>query len=204
LARPEDAFDFDGDGAFIAGVERELGMAPPASRVELDGASARYARRELRWFYVTMGGRVPAVCEAPRDKVAAASRIAGWLSELQPNHRGAFVVHYDRRRWPVRLLRQFGGLTSVIVRFVTMRRWGPTETLAQAEKATVAKLLATIAAAGRPSDLASRGDLSARAAKRLRGLRRAATKYVRHAEHAYIEVRGDAPCAIAATSREGA
>ncbi len=123
-----------------------------------------------------MGGRVPAVVDAPARDVAAASRIAGWLSELLPRHRGAFFVRYDGRRWPVRLLRKFGALTSVVVRFAVMQReWGPTETMAEIEQAVVAELLADIAATARPVDItAAGGGLAAtEATRKLRSLQRA-------------------------------
>jgi hypothetical protein len=148
-----------------------------------------------------MRGRVPAVCDAPAADVAAASQIAGWLSQLLPPHRGAFVLRYDERRWPVRLVRQFGGLTSVAVRFAaSRRRRGPTETLAQAEEAAVAELLADVAVA-RSTGCTKRGVMDS--ATKLRLLQRAAQSYVREAELAYFTARGGAPCAVP-SSKEGA
>ena len=191
--------DCEDESAFDVEVERSPTTRPFASELPFS-----LIRRELRWFYVRMRGRVPAVGEAPAHESAAASRIAGWLSELLPVHRGAFVVRYDGRRWPVRLLRQFGGLTSVVVRFAAMRRFrGPTETLAEAEQAAVAALLAGIAAASRPADPSQRGAVAMDRARKLRLLRRAAQSYVREAERAYFDVRGAAPCAVP-SSREGA
>jgi hypothetical protein len=194
-------FDFDGGDGPIDPVECKLGPTPRPSAWQLPFP---LLRRELRWFYTQMHGRVPAVAEAPPRTVAAASRIAGWLSNVLPEHRGAFVVQYDRRRWPVRLLRRFGGLTSVVVRFAAMRRpRGPTETVAEAEHAAVAELLADIAAARRPLDLTRPSSGAMDPAKRLRRLRRAAKHEVRMAERAYFEARGGAPCAVP-SSREGA
>ena len=114
MGSPENTFDLECDAESAFGVEPELMPAPRPGSV---GAALALLRLELRWFYVRMGGRVLVVGAAPAPMVAAASRIAGWLSELLPMHRGAFLVRYDGRRWPVRLLRQFGGLTSVVVRF---------------------------------------------------------------------------------------
>jgi hypothetical protein len=192
--------DLDGDDPSAFGGDLDLGTGSPIAS-ELPFA---LLRRELRWFYVRMRGRVPAVGDAPAREVVAASRIAGWLSELWPMHRGAFVVRYDGRRWPVRLLRKFGGLTSVAVRFAAMgRRRGPTETLAESEQAAVAQLLADIAAAARPPDLTPRGALAMKKARKLRRLQRAAQVYVRQAERAYFEARAGAPCAVP-SSKEGA
>jgi hypothetical protein len=196
-----DAFDFDGDDTPIDGDDLDLGLTVHPSEGRLPYP---LLRRELRWFYVRMRGRVPAVGEAPARDGAAASRIAGWLSELHPGDRGAFFLRYDGRTWPVRLVRQFGGLTSVVVRFATMRRRrGPKETVAEAERAAVAELLEDIAEASRPLDLQRRGALAKDPRRKLARLRRGAHAYVRTAEEAYFEARGDAPCAVP-SSREGA
>jgi hypothetical protein len=201
LAWREDAFEFDGDDESLFPAAFELGGAGRPSTWQLPFP---LLRRELRWFYTEMHGRVPSVGEAPARAVAAASRIAGWLSELLPTHRGAFFLRYDGRRWPVRLTRKFGGLTSVVVRFAAMRRKrGPTETLAEAEQAAVAELLADIVAAAHPVDFTPRGALAIDSKKKLRRLRLAAQHYVRQAEYAYFDARGGAPCAVPA-SREGA
>jgi hypothetical protein len=205
LASPEDVFDFDGcdvsvDRAALDRIEFDLSATP---RVRAWQLPYPLLRRELRWFYTQMRGRVPAVGEAPAREVDAASRICGWLSELKPSHRGAFVLRYDGRRWPARLTRQFGGLTSVVVRFGAMRRLrGRTETLADVEQAAVAELLADIAATGRLPDFTQRGG-PMDPAKKLRRLRGAAQNYVLQAECAYFNARGGAPCAVPA-SREGA
>jgi hypothetical protein len=217
LAWPEDAFEDDVDldagddvgiGLYdesLVAIELELAGTPCSSRPRLGPTGRRAGRRELRWFYTRMRGRVPAVGEAPPREVAAAARIGRWLSELAPNHRGAFVLRYDGRRWPARLLREFGGLTSILVRFSAMRRpRGPTETVAEAEEAAVAELLLDIAAAGRPVDFTPSGAVAMERRKKLRRLRRAAHNYVRRAEHAYFDERGGAPCVLPGHSREGA
>jgi hypothetical protein len=195
LFDPKDAVDFDGVEFESSGVPR------PSAWRHAEHLSA--ARRELRWFHLQAHGRVPAHGEAPRSDVVAASRIARWLSELQPSHRGAFVVRYDGRRWPARLVRELGGLTSVVVRFGAMaRRRGPGETLAEAEEAVVQRLLADIAALGGPPDLTPGGAIVTDATRReLQRFRRAARNYVRRAERAYLEARGDEPCAVADVPR---
>ena len=199
--RSEDGFDFDGANELHDLVVFELGGARRAPSGQLPFA---LLRRELRWFYVQMHACVPVVGEAPEREVAAASRIAGWLSEVLPVHRGAFVLRYDGRRWPVRLTRQFGGLTGVVVRFAAMRRRrGPTETLAEAEQAGVAELLADVAATKHAVDFTRRGELAMDSATKLRRLQRAAQHYVLQAEGAYCDARGGAPCAVP-SSREGA
>jgi len=71
-----------------------------------------------------------------------------------------------------------------------------------AEQAAVADLLADIAAAGRPIDF-TRPAGAMDPATHLRRLRRGAEEYVRHAERAYCDARGGAPCAVP-ISREGA
>jgi hypothetical protein len=143
-----------------------------------------------------------------------------------PRHRGAFVVRFDGRRWPARMTREFGGLTSVVVRFAAMQRQrGPTETLAEAEQAAVTELLADIAAARRSPDFTPPGHMGGHPqpfpqplpqpagafamdpATKLRRLQRAAQNYVRRAEFAYLDARGQARCAAAPRarhSREGA
>jgi hypothetical protein len=191
--------------ASLAAIEFELGQTPCASGPRPKAACRRAGRREVRFFYERMRGRVPAVGDAPPHEVAAAARIAHWLAELAPGHRGAFVLRYDGRRWPVRLLREFGGLTTIIVRFSAQQRTrGPNETLAQAEEATVTKLLADIAAARRLPGLTTPSGSTLRHAKKLRRLRVAAHRYVRRAEHAYFDARGGTPCVVSTDSREGA
>jgi hypothetical protein len=215
LASPEGTFDFDGDEESLDEFEQGSTLRPHV--LAMNDPVLRAARRELRWFHSEMHGRVPAVGEAKAHEVAAASRIAGWLSELQPRRRGAFVVRYDGRRWPARITREFGGLTSVVVRFAAMRRQrGPTETLAEAERAAVTELLADIAAASRLPDFTLPGHVGGHRqphshpkplpqptpafamdpATKLRRLRRAAQNYVRRAEFAYLDARGDARCAV--------
>jgi len=208
LPLPENAFDdeFQFDDESFDAVEWALGGSKQGGAQSSTGSQLPFAllRRELRWFHTQMHGLVPFVGEAPEREVAAASRIARWLCVLRPSHRGAFVLRYDGRRWPARLTRQFGGLTSIVVRFAAIRRSRrPNETLAEAEQAAVAELLGDIAAAGRPLDLTRRGNVARDQVKKLGRLRRAALDYVRKAEHAYFRARAGAPCAVP-SSREGA
>jgi hypothetical protein len=203
LALPEDIFDQD--DADMSLNELGPGSTASASPLVMNDPVLRAARRELRWFHSVLHGRVPTVGDVPADEVAAASRIAGWLSGLEPVHRGAFLVRYDGRRWPVRLTKQFGGLTSVVVRHAAMRRpRGPTETIAQAEHAAVRDLLALIVEAHRPPGLNRPGPSPSAHRKELGSLRRGAQNYVRRAESAYLDARGMAPCAELSRSREGA
>jgi hypothetical protein len=203
LASPEDMFNFEGEDASQGALEQ--GSTAHPSVLAMNDPIRRAARRELGWFYTQMRGRVPVVGTAPAHVVAAASRIAGWLSELAPIHRGAFVVRYDGRRWPVRIIRQFGGVASVAVRIAAMRRErGPTETLAEAEHAVVTKLLAHIAAARGLPGFTRPGASRIDSARVLRRLHRGAQSYVWRAESAYSEARGAAPCVVPARSKEGA
>jgi hypothetical protein len=206
LASPEDTFDFDGDDTSLDALEQGSTVRP--SVLAMNDPVLRAARRELRWFYTEMHARVPAVGEASAQEVAAASRIAGWLTKLESGHRGAFVVRYDGRRWPARITREFSGLTSVVVRRAAVQRQrGPTETLADAERGAVTELLADIAAASRPLDIARCKTVAIDPASKLRRLRRAAQNHVRRAELAYLDARGHARCAVpphARHSREGA
>jgi hypothetical protein len=188
LGSPEDMFDFDDEKEFLDDLEQDFRAHPGLAKCD---PVLRAGRRELSWFYTAMQGRVPVVGDAPADEVAAASRIAWWLSELDPLQRGAFVMHYDARRWPARIQREFGGLTSLVVRYAAMRRLrGATETLAEAEHAVVTELMAEMA--------------RAYPAKKLRHMRRVAESFVRWAERAYFEVRGNVPCVVPMHSREGA
>ncbi len=199
MASPEDTFDRDDESLDAL----EQGSTVRPSVLAMNDPVLRAARRELRWFYTAMNGRVPAVGEALAQEIAAASRIAGWLTALEPRHRGAFVVRYDGRRWPARITREFGGLTSVVVRLAAMQRQrGPTETLAEAERAAVAELLADIATASRPLDI-TRRETAMDPAKKLRRLRRATQNYVRRAELAYLDARGCARCAVPPRAPEG-
>jgi hypothetical protein len=201
LASAENTLDFEYEDESTLGRELALGQTPRPR-----GSQVPFAllRTELRWFYVRMGARVPVVGAAPAPWVVAGSQIAGWLSELLPRHRGAFVLRYDGRRWPVRLVRRFGGLTSVVVRIAAMRRQrGPTETVAEAEQAAVAELLADVSSAAHPADFTRRGALAMDSARKLRLLHRDARSYVREAEYAYCQARRGAPCAVP-SSREGA
>ena len=201
MASPENTFDLRRDDAAASPGDPDLGTTGSPIESELP---FQLLRRELRWFYLRMGGRVPAVTDAPPRVVVAASRVAGWLSEVLPMHRGAFFVRYDGRRWPVRLVRKFGALTSIVVRFAVMEReWPSTQTMAEIEQAVLAELLADIAAAAQPADLTPRGALAAKKARKLKRLQRAAKQYLREAERAYFEVRGGAPCAVP-SSKEGA
>jgi hypothetical protein len=195
----------DPDAAWIAAVELELDQTPGAIGPRPKPTCRSAGRRELRWFYTRTRGRVPAVGDAAPAAVSAASRIAGWLAELVPTHRGAFVLRHDGRRWPVRLLREFGGLTSIVVRFMALERSrGPNETLAKAEEAVVTKLLADIGAVRRLPGLTTPSASTLRHARKLRRLRLAAYRYVQRAERAYFDVRGGVPCAVPPSSREGA
>jgi hypothetical protein len=204
LSSPEDTFD--GDDEWLDEIEQGATVRPRVWAMNDPGLRA--ARQELRWFYTEMHARVPATFEAKVLEVAAASRIAGWLTELEPRHRGAFVVRYDGRRWPARMTREFSGLTSVVVRLAAMQRQrGPTETLAEAERAAVTELLADLAAASRPLDVTRCETVAMDPAKKLRRLQRAARNYVRRAELAYLDARGHARCAVpprARRTREGA
>jgi hypothetical protein len=190
LAWPEDGvFGFEdlAWGARAASVPAE-GPRPSAARL-------RVARAELRWFYGETRAYGFDVCDAPEDVAAAVARIGKWLLALEPRDRGAFTMRYDGRRWPVRLTREFGGLTSVVVAFATMMRGqGARETLADAQDAAAKELFAAIGAS--VTDPARK--------KHLRRLRRAAKGYVLRAELAYLEARGDAPSAVPSSPREDA
>ena len=209
MGSPEDTFDFDGDEESRGDLEQGITVRP--SVLAMNDPVLRAARRELRWFHSEMKGSVPSVGEAPADEVAAASRIAAWLSELEPRHRGAFVVRYNGKRWPARITREFGGLTSVVVRSAaTQRKRGPTETLVEAERAAVVELLTDIAEASRPPSFMpghmggrgqSPGAFAIDPAKKLRRLQRAAQNYVRKAERAYLDARGRARCAVPPRAR---
>lgn len=197
MASPED-LDLDPEDTSRGQCGIVLGRVARPSGVDL---RARAGRRELRWFYTKLRGRVPSVLAASPAELVAATRIFGWLSALDAGHRGTFVVRHDGRRWPVRLIRQFGGLTSLVVRRVAMRQSRkPTETLADAEEQAVNELLATVAEAlHRP-----RSALAMRAAEHLRRLRRRAESTARAAEAAYFDVRGHGACVLPDASPEGA
>jgi hypothetical protein len=170
---PSDHFDRDGDTkSHVAPV---IALFPTRRAERL-----RRARRELRWFYGPMRGRVPALGDASRARLVAASQIALWLSTLDAGERGVLLLCFDGRRWPARLTRWFGEATGLAVRRATMLAWHPGETEAVVE-ATVVKGLLQELARGRlhPADCE---------------VRRGAEQDVRFAVSSYAKARGDARC----------
>ena len=192
MAWPEDGvFGFED----LAWGERAADVPATGPRPSLE--CFRLARAELRWFYGETRAPYFDVCDAPEDVIAAVTRIGGWLLTLEPRSRGALMLYHDGRRWPVRLTRQFGGLTSVAVAFASMMRGqGTRETAADALDAAAKELLAAVGtSANSPAKYPK---------KHLRRLRRAAKTHVLRAELAYLEARGDAPSAVPSRRREDA
>ena len=92
--------------------------AAPETRA-LRAESERYdrrAKREVAWFVRVMGGQVPDPGVGPAYALPAAEKIDRWLRGLRPAYRDLLALAFETRAWPGKLTREFGALTSVVVR----------------------------------------------------------------------------------------
>jgi len=139
------------------------------------------ARREMEWFFGTLGGRVPEENTELAHARARAQAIDGWLRAILTFHRGALALRFTPRKWPVTLTRLYGKSTSLVVRLECALHpsLGSTEAL---EQAAALRLEEVVRKRGR-----DRHDLLARArAHELLAIR------------AYLKVRGDGPAPVSA------
>lgn len=74
------------------------------------------ARKEMDWFFGTLGGRVPEENTGLAYARAAAEAIDGWLKAIPAFHRGALALRFTPREWPPTLTRRYGTSTSLVVR----------------------------------------------------------------------------------------
>ncbi len=141
------------------------------------------AWKEVRWFYGTMGGRVPKKADALEWQYLAAKKIRRWLRTLPTFHSGAFALRYTPRTWPSAIAKRFGSFTAVVVR-IECAQHPSNGSLSdeELEKASVARLEAMIA--------------DRRKASMLYDLDYRAYWHVRSAHKAYVKARGTKRCAL--------
>jgi hypothetical protein len=158
----------------------------------------RRAEREAHWFFEVMGGRVPEPGVGPEYARPAAEAIDRWFRSIPPFHRGALSLLYDEREWSPVLRREFGQITSLVVRLAAA--WlADGRPPGELEAAAVLELEEEIAACQRPrrpeGDTHRRNVFTRRARKVWRRSHRA-LEYIELALRAYAKARGDAPCVL--------
>jgi hypothetical protein len=158
------------------------------------------AAKEVDWFFGVMGGRVPEPGVGPEYARPAAEAIDRWFRSIPPFHRGALALCHDTRPWPETLTKEFGGLTSLVVRLECARLAdGTAKSSVEIESAAVRALEEDIAACERrrAAVQSARGScvVTARERRVLRRLSRA-SKHRRLALRAYAKARGNAPCVL--------
>jgi hypothetical protein len=154
-----------------AGTDEELD-ARAAKRDRLRGL----LKRELRWFYGTLGGRVPEEGAIDVEARARALVIDGHLKAIPAFHRGALALCYTPPRWSRApgSLASNRSLTGLVVRLECVSH--PSEggkTIEQLEAEAIERLTTGNAC----SDVFERADA-----------------HERLALAAYLKVRGDGPC----------
>jgi hypothetical protein len=142
------------------------------------------AWKEIRWFYETMGGRVPKMDQCLEWEFVAAQAIHGWLRRLPSFNTGAFSLRYLPQKWPPAVTKRFTELTGLVVRIECAQH--PSDghqSDEDLEKASVARLEAMLA--------------DRRAQSMLYDLDYRAYWHLRAAHKAYVKVRGNVPCVLA-------
>jgi hypothetical protein len=155
------------------------------------------AAKEVDWFFGVMGGQVPEPGVGPEYARPAAEAIDRWFRSIPPFHRGALMLSHDMRPWPETLTKEFGSLTSLVVRLECARLSdGTTKSRLEIESAAVRALEDDIAACQRRR-AAVQGTrvVTMRERKVLRRIDRA-SKHKRLAFRAYAKARGNAPCVL--------
>src|SRR5580658_6229229 len=145
--------------------------------------SQKSAWKEVRWFFGTMGGRVPKKAEALEWQYIAARRIRRWLRNLPTFHSGAFALRYGQRTWPAAIAKRFGSSAGLVVRIECAQH--PSDgklSNDELEKASVARLEVLIADTRRASILY---DLDYRA-----------YWHLQQAHKAYVKARGTKRCVL--------
>ena len=151
-------------------------------RVKLRRAQ-KSAWREVRWFYGTMGGRVPRKGNALEWQYVAARKIRRWLDALPPFHAGAFELRYTPRTWPSAIAKRFGSLAGMVVRIECAQHPSNGRLSVEAlEKASIDRIEVMIADRRKASALY---DLDYRAYWHLRS-----------AHKAYVKTRGTKRCVL--------
>ena len=141
------------------------------------------ACKEVRWFYGTMGGRVPKKADALEWQYVAARKIRRWLRKLPTFHSGAFHLRYTPRTWPSAIAKRFGSLAGIVVRIECAQHPSNGSLSDEAlEKASIERLEMMIVDRRRVSMLY---DLDYRAYWHLRS-----------AHKAYVQARGTKRCVL--------
>jgi hypothetical protein len=158
------------------------------------------AEKETEWFFGVMGGRVPDPGVGPAYARPAAEAIDQWFRSVPPFHRGALALYHEKRAWPETLTKEFGSLTSLVVRLECARLAdGNRKSGVELESAAVRALEEDIAACQRRRTAVQGtrrdGVVTARERKVQRRISRA-SKHKRLAFRAYAKSRGDAPCVL--------
>jgi hypothetical protein len=169
------------------------------------------ARREAEWFYKTLRGRVPDQDNASPEVRSAAAQIDAWLKAVPAFHRGALSLRYARKEWPRVIMREFGGLSSLVVRLECALHPATGKTNEELEKAAIERIekaiaareartaaLAAVAEAGsKPTSMPQEDeDRPLPAGVDIERLEYRADRHVKLAVRALGKVRGDAPCVV--------
>jgi hypothetical protein len=180
-----------------------------AEMVKQDRLQTR-AERELRWFFLDLLGRVPEPGAGPEQDRVAAQTIDRWLRSIPPFHRGALALSYEKRSWPEALSKEFGSLTSLIVRLECAHLANGQSQPGAIEEVAILHLEQAIEACRRRRSRVQgchRHDSVLVAHERSLGRRRVrARQHVRLAVKAYMGARGQAPCVLpraSSTDAEG-
>jgi hypothetical protein len=157
------------------------------------------AEKEIDWFFGVMGGRVPEPGVGPEYARPAAETIDRWFRSIPPFHRGAMALVFDDREWPETLTKEFGYLTSLVVRLECANLAdGVGRSAAEREPVAIGQLEEAIATCQRRREAVegTRGELMT---SRERRVQRRLWRALRHKElalRAYAKARGNAPCVL--------
>jgi hypothetical protein len=168
------------------------------------------ARREAEWFYKVLRGRVPYEGTAPPEVRRAAAQIDAWLKAVPAFHRGALSLRYARKEWPRAIVREFGGLSSLVIRLECALHPATGKTNEELEKASIDRIekalaerearktaLAAAAAGSKPTSMPQEDeDPPLPAGVDIERLEYRADRHVKLAVRALGKVRADMPCVL--------
>jgi hypothetical protein len=158
------------------------------------------AEKEVDWFFGVMGGRVPEPGTGPEYARPAAEAIDRWFRSIPPFHRGALALCHDTRPWPDSLTKEFGELTSLVVRLecarLTDRAGKSPRSVGEIESAAVRALEDDIAACQRRRAAVQGTRVVTMRERKVQRRIDCASKHQRLAFRAYVKARGNAPCVL--------
>jgi hypothetical protein len=162
------------------------------------------ARREAEWFYKVLGGRVPGEGAASPEMRSAAAQIAAWLKEVPAFHRGALSLRYTPKEWPRAIVREFGELSSLVVRLECSLHPATGKTTGELEQASIERIEKAIEARNAQIEEIMEAQKASSskpmpplpAGVDLAQLDYRAGRHVALAIRALGKVRGDAPCVL--------